>query len=589
MTNIPFPMLTAPGQKTNVAGGRLINCYPEPNAATAGLPNSYWRVPGLDVWGTVPSGTYRGGVYVQQQGIFYGIFGNTVYSWGGAGAGTALSGSVSGTKFCWCAVNQAVTPDVVFVSPGVGAFWTPSGGTSVGAYPDAGVGAPDSVTFLDGFFVFTAGNGTSIVSDINTTSINPLNFATAQSKPDALWRPMPLSNGQLLLCGSNTIEVWGTPINPTGYPFSYVATIYRGIPGPSAICGAEDGWGKGIFMVGDDNKVSSIAIGSYVPTPISIPDLDQIIEAEPDKTKIIVGCYVARGHGMVVVQGPTWCWEYDTTLTSWHERQSYLQTYWRGYQPIYVFGNWLCGDIQGPNLLRLDGRTYKEGGVSEVQEISITGSPAGGTFKLSFNGLITPSIAYNATAADLQTALFTLPDLNGNVSCQGGPFPTNPVTVNFVNELENSPHPLIQLSLNQLVNAGIPPSPMGDVLITRITAGVLADPIRMRIETGPIGAFPHVVRINSIEVYMTKGASNALGANPQETNAMIEVSCSRDAGQNWSSPRILYIGRQSTTTQRARGAIWGSGVIEGVRWRFDESAGINFAFMGADMESDTLR
>jgi len=477
MTNIPFPMLTAPGQKTNVAGGRLINCYPEPNAATAGLPNSYWRVPGLDVWGTVPSGTYRGGVYVQQQGIFYGIFGNTVYSWGGAGAGTALSGSVSGTKFCWCAVNQAVTPDVVFVSPGVGAFWTPSGGTSVGAYPDAGVGAPDSVTFLDGFFVFTAGNGTSIVSDINTTSINPLNFATAQSKPDALWRPMPLSNGQLLLCGSNTIEVWGTPINPTGYPFSYVATIYRGIPGPSAICGSEDGWGKGIFMVGDDNKVSSIAIGSYVPTPISIPDLDQIIEAEPDKTKIIVGCYVARGHGMVVVQGPTWCWEYDTTLTSWHERQSYLQTYWRGYQPIYVFGNWLCGDTLGPNLLEIGGTIRKEVG----------------------------------------------------------------------------------------------------------------DPLRMRIETGPIGAFPHVVRINAIEIYMTKGASNALGSDPQETNAMIEVSCSRDAGQNWSSPRILYIGRQSTTTQRARGAIWGSAVIEGVRWRFDESAGINFAFMGADMESDTLR
>jgi len=117
----------------------------------------------------------------------------------------------------------------------------------------------------------------------------------------------------------------------------------------------------------------------------------------------------------------------------------------------------------------------------------------------------------------------------------------------------------------------------------------VGDPLRMRIETGPIGAFPHIVRINAIEVYMTKGASNALGADPQETNAMIEVSCSRDAGQNWSSPRILYIGRQSTTTQRARGAIWGSAVIEGVRWRFDESAGINFAFMGADMESDTLR
>jgi len=26
-----------------------------------------------------------------------------------------------------------------------------------------------------------------------------------------------------------------------------------------------------------------------------------------------------------------------------------------------------------------------------------------------------------------------------------------------------------------------------------------------------------------------------------------------------------------------------------VRWRFDESAGLNFAFMGADMEAEPLR
>jgi hypothetical protein len=40
---------------------------------------------------------------------------------------------------------------------------------------------------------------------------------------------------------------------------------------------------------------------------------------------------------------------------------------------------------------------------------------------------------------------------------------------------------------------------------------------------------------------------------------------------------------------RARASIWGQANIEGVRWRFDESAGINFAFMGADMEAEPLR
>src|SRR3974377_2224313 len=345
MTDIPFPLITTPGEKPNVSGGRLINCYPEPLSQTAGKPNAYWRVPGLSIWGTASAGLgrYRGGSYCQ--GTFYAIFGNTVYAFGGPGPGVALSGSIGGTAFCWCAVNQATTPDIVFVSPGIGAFWTPAGGATIGAYPDGGVGTPNSVVYMDGFFIFTYGSGETLVSDIDVTTINPLNFATAQSKPDALWRPMPLGNGQLLLCGANTIEVWGTPINPTGYPFSYISTIYRGIPGPNAICGDEDGWGKGIFFVGDDRKVSTLT--TYTPTPISVPDLDELIERTVDKSTIYVGCYVSRGHGMVVVQTPTWCWEYDTTLTSWHERQSYLQTYWRGYQPIYAFGGWLCGGTKG--------------------------------------------------------------------------------------------------------------------------------------------------------------------------------------------------------------------------------------------------
>ena len=64
MVDCPFPMLTAPGQKQWVAGGRLVNCYPEPNAKTAGKPNSYWRVPGVSVFGTAPTGLYRGGIQV---------------------------------------------------------------------------------------------------------------------------------------------------------------------------------------------------------------------------------------------------------------------------------------------------------------------------------------------------------------------------------------------------------------------------------------------------------------------------------------------------------------------------------------------
>jgi hypothetical protein len=43
MVDVPFPLLTAPGRLPQAAGGRLINCYPEKLAATAGKPYAYWR------------------------------------------------------------------------------------------------------------------------------------------------------------------------------------------------------------------------------------------------------------------------------------------------------------------------------------------------------------------------------------------------------------------------------------------------------------------------------------------------------------------------------------------------------------------
>ena len=49
---------------------------------------------------------------------------------------------------------------------------------------------------------------------------------------------------------------------------------------------------------------------------------------------ITVSVYVSQGHGVVVVQGPNWCWEYDTTVQTWHERKSHLVDYWRGKFPV---------------------------------------------------------------------------------------------------------------------------------------------------------------------------------------------------------------------------------------------------------------
>jgi len=74
--------------------------------------------------------------------------------------------------------------------------------------------------------------------------------------------------------------------------------------------------------------------------------------------------------------------------------------------------------------------------LDEVQTVSITGSPTGGTFTLTFGGDTTTGIAWDATAAQVQTALAALPSIGpGNVVCTGGPLPATPVQVEFTGTL----------------------------------------------------------------------------------------------------------------------------------------------------------
>lgn len=471
MVAVPFPLLSAPGKHPQASGGRLINCYPEKLPETAGKPFAYWRVPGLRAFGTTATTNFRGRLLVGS--TLYVVVGNKAYSLTSAGgAAIALVGTVNGTAKVFMARDNAATPNIVIVSPGDGAQVI-SGGT-VSGYPDPDVLQPNSVKYHKGVFNFTYGDGTVRNSDVNSTAINALNQATAESKPDTLYCSMPLGNGQLLMVGSTSIEVWGGQ-NDTGYLFSYIATINRGVVGPYAIAGDDDGFGKGIFLVGDDYRVSRL--DGYAPVPISTPEIDALIEAETDKTAIVVSVYVAGGHGFVVVEGSNWTWEFDTTLNTWHERQSYLLNYWRGSLPVQAFGKWLCGDKSSGNVLQID-----------------------------------------ATAQD-----------------------------------------------------------------------EVGNPLRMRIETGPMGAFPAPVRINGIELYCTKGVGMATGSDPVQTDPDIEISVSRNGGQNWSNPRVVKVGQQALTDQRVRSAIWGQAEVQGVRWRFDQSSNVPFSFMGADMQVDGLR
>lgn len=94
--------------------------------------------------------------------------------------------------------------------------------------------------------------------------------------------------------------------------------------------------------------------------------------------------------------------------------------------------------MSGTVLARYESGTYKglygpyAGQASEVQTVTITGTPTGGTFTLTLNGETTAGIAYNATAAAVESALEALPSLAAaDVTVTGGPGPGTPYVVTF--------------------------------------------------------------------------------------------------------------------------------------------------------------
>ena len=99
----------------------------------------------------------------------------------------------------------------------------------------------------------------------------------------------------------------------------------------------------------------------------------------------------------------------------------------------YAANQWVVYALPGATLT-VSGLTkavqyYLDHGTDEVQTLTITGIPTGGTFSLSYNGTVVASaIPYNATGATLQTALESYFGV-GNITVTGSA--GGPYTVTF--------------------------------------------------------------------------------------------------------------------------------------------------------------
>lgn len=192
-----------------------------------------------------------------------------------------------------------------------------------------------------------------------------------------------------------------------------------------------------------------------------------------------------------------------------------FQLAWGGALSVPIAYNASAATVQAA-LVGLASVPGSTGGTNEVQTVTITGTPEGGTFTLTYSGQTTASIAYNAPATganSVQTRLTALSNVGtGNVVVTGSA--GGPYAVTFQGDLANTN--VAQMTATASLTGGSTPG----VTVATQTGGVAKTP-NVTV-TGSNGG-PYTVTFGNLlankDVALISGVGRGLqgGTNPRVT------------------------------------------------------------------------
>lgn len=230
----------------------------------------------------------------------------------------------------------------------------------------------DTVGFVNGYFVWNQpGTGRYQISDLYSTTINPLNYATAEGSPDLLLSLL-VDHSEIWLFGENSTEVHYNNGNTLTFPFSRIdgAFIEQGIA--AAFSAAK--MGDTVYWLASNAEGQGTvqrAVG-YRSQRISDHDIEYEIAKYAKESRIDDArayTYQQEGHSFYVLTFPSAdkTWVYDATTEEWHERASYNQTTGklgrdRAQNAISFRNKILVGDWELGVLYDLSLDIYSDGG-----------------------------------------------------------------------------------------------------------------------------------------------------------------------------------------------------------------------------------
>ena len=362
---------------------RCVNWEPVVPQASALNQRALFDVHGIDtrsLTGATINGQNRGAQVVNN--VPYFINGTNLYSIDSSNVVTD-HGTVVGSGRVSLANNGQF---LVIVVPGITGYAFDNADTTLTEITSINFQVADTVSFKDGFFIFTSSDGEQFfISNLNQPLVfSALDFGSAEVRPDKIVATH-VNHNELFVAGRDIFELFQN-IGGSGFPFQRVrgGDIQKGLHAKFSLIDFDNSF---VFLGGDVNELTAVwRVGAGVQK-LSTSAIDNAIQeyTEDEIADAFAMTYAHGGNFFVAftftsTRIPSKTFVYDATTSAltgekvWHERQSGIaDDKWRITSIVSAFSELLVGDSIDGRIGTLNKDTHTEYG--EVIKRQKTSTP----------------------------------------------------------------------------------------------------------------------------------------------------------------------------------------------------------------------
>jgi hypothetical protein len=202
---------------------------------------------------------------------------------------------------------------------------------------------------------------------LDGTSVDPLDFASAEGSPDGLVG-LIVDHREAWLFGTDSVEVWYDS-GAADFPLQRIQGAFNEIGCVAAFSIAK--LDNGLFWLGTDARGQGIVYraNGYTGVRVSTHAIEYAIAQYGNISDAVAYTYQQEGHAFYVLTFPSAnaTWVYDVATQAWHERAGWNTalgqfTRHRSNCQCNFGGNIIVGDYENGNIYTLSLSVYADNG-----------------------------------------------------------------------------------------------------------------------------------------------------------------------------------------------------------------------------------